>query len=148
MTGGSNATTTGVPHTRLPTRAVRPRRPRGVPRLAVVAAAFTLAQLVLVRPGLGLGRDEGVHVGQVGAHVPAACFSAPRARGISLLAAPVASWSDSTALLRIYPAVLSGLALHLALRVRRGHLGTAVLPLAGALPACPAPGARHGRRLP
>ncbi|MFJ6701270.1 MULTISPECIES: hypothetical protein [unclassified Streptomyces] len=133
MTGGSNATTTGVPRTRLPGRAVRPRRPRGVPRLAAVAAAFTLAQLVLVRPGLGLGWDEGVYVSQVSGHVPAAYFSAPRARGISLLVAPVATWSDSTVLLRIYLAVLSGLALHLALRVWRGHLGTAVLPLAGAL---------------
>ncbi|MEU2622059.1 hypothetical protein ABZ642_28690 [Streptomyces sp. NPDC007157] len=114
-------------------RAVRPRRPRGEPRLGAVAAAFTLAQLVLVRPDLGLGWDETVYVSQVSGHVPAAYFSAPRSRGISLLAAPIASWSDSTVLLRIYLAVLSGLALYLALRVWRGHLGPGVLALAGAL---------------
>ena len=79
--------------------------------LAAVAVVFTVAQLVLVRPDLGLGWDETVYVSQVSGHVPAAYFSAPRSRGISLLAAPIASWSDSTVLLRIYLAVLSGLAL-------------------------------------
>ncbi|MEW1773688.1 hypothetical protein [Streptomyces sp. NPDC086777] len=109
------------------------RRGRGEPRLAAVAAAFTLAQLVLVRPDLGLGWDESVYVSQVSGHVPAAYFSAPRSRGISLLVAPIASWSDSTVLLRTYLAVLSGLALYLALRVWRGHLGPGALALAGAL---------------
>ncbi|MER5790456.1 hypothetical protein [Streptomyces sp. NPDC001980] len=133
MPEGTNATTTGVPRTGLPAQAVRPRRSRGEPRLGAVAAAFTLAQLVLVRPDLGLGWDETVYVSQVSGHVPAAYFSAPRSRGISLLAAPIASWSDSTVLLRIYLAVLSGLALYLALRVWRGHFGPGVLALAGAL---------------
>ncbi|MER5527719.1 hypothetical protein ABT075_24560 [Streptomyces sp. NPDC002677] len=130
MPGGSNATTTGVPRTGLPSQAVRPRRPRGEPWLGAVAAAFTLAQLVLVRPDLGLGWDESVYVSQVSGHVPAAYFSAPRSRGISLLVAPIASWSDSTVLLRIYLAVLSGVALYLALRVWRGHLGRGALALA------------------
>ncbi|MFF7475871.1 hypothetical protein [Streptomyces sp. NPDC008092] len=134
MAEGSNATTTGVPRTGLPARAVGTRCVlRGEPRLGAVAAAFTLAQLVLVRPDLGLGWDETVYVSQVSGHVPAAYFSAPRSRGISLLAAPVASWSDSTVLLRIYLAVLSGLALYLALRVWRDHFEPAVLALAGAL---------------
>ncbi|MFK0286787.1 hypothetical protein ACIQVL_40845 [Streptomyces sp. NPDC090499] len=133
MAEALNATTAGVPRGGLPARAVRSRRARGEPRLGAVAAAFTLAQLVLVRPGLGLGWDESVYVSQVSGHAPAAYFSAPRSRGISLLAAPIASWSDSTVLLRIYLAVLSGLALYLALRVWRGHLRPGVLALAGAL---------------
>jgi hypothetical protein len=101
--------------------------------LAAVAAAFTLAQLLLVRPGMGLGWDETVYVSQVSPHAPAAFFSAPRARGVPLLVAPVASWSSSTALLRVYLAVLSGLALYLALRVWRNLFPAGVLPLAGAL---------------
>ncbi|MFG2633340.1 hypothetical protein ACGFX8_05115 [Streptomyces sp. NPDC048362] len=133
MADGSNATTTGVPRTGRPSPAIRTRRSRGEPRLGAVAAAFTLAQLLLVRPGLGLGWDETVYVSQVSGHVPAAYFSAPRSRGISLLVAPIASWSDSTVLLRIYLAVLSGLALYFALRVWRGRLGPGVLALAGAL---------------
>lgn len=112
---------------------------RRVPRihgdrlLAAVAAAFSLAQLLLVRPGMGLGWDETVYVSQVSPHAPAAFFSAPRARGVSLLVAPVAAWSSSTALLRVYLALLSGLALYLALRVWRHHFPPRVLALAGAL---------------
>ncbi|MEU9453036.1 hypothetical protein [Streptomyces sp. NPDC048277] len=133
MADGPNATRTGPPRTGLPAPAAEPRRLRGEPRLAAVAAVFTLAQLVLVRPDLGLGWDETVYVSQVSGHTPAAFFSAPRARGISLLVAPIASWSDSTVLLRIYLAVLSGLALYLALRVWRTHVAPGVLALAGAL---------------
>ncbi|MER6982420.1 hypothetical protein [Streptomyces carpinensis] len=101
--------------------------------LAAVAAAFTLAQLLLVRPGMGLGWDETVYVSQVSSHAPAAFFSAPRARGVPLLVAPIASWSSSTALLRVYLALLSGLALYLALRVWRNLFPARVLALAGAL---------------
>ncbi|MDX6362895.1 MAG: hypothetical protein QOC85_1905 [Streptomyces sp.] len=100
---------------------------------ALVACAFALAQLALVRPGMGLGWDETVYVSQVGTHAPAAFFSAPRARGVTLLVAPVASWSSSTALLRVYLALLSGLGLYLALRTWRGLFPTRVLTLAGAL---------------
>jgi hypothetical protein len=111
----------------------RPLRRRGRLPLAAVAALFTVAQLVLVRPGLGLGWDETVYVSQVGDHAPAAFFSAPRARGVTLLVAPVASWTSSTVLLRVYLAALSGLGLYLALRAWRGLLPARVLTLAGAL---------------
>ncbi|GAA5028845.1 hypothetical protein [Streptomyces siamensis] len=131
MADGSNATTTRERPTGLPLLATWLSRAQGEPWLAVVAATFTLAQLVLVRTGLGW--DETVYVSQVSGRIPAAFFSAPRARGISLLTAPIASWSDSTALLRAYLAILSGLALHLALRVWRTHTRPHVLALAGAL---------------
>ncbi|MFI7013796.1 hypothetical protein [Streptomyces sp. NPDC050164] len=101
--------------------------------LAAVAAVFTVAQLVLVRPVLGLGWDEIVYVSQVTSHTPAAFFSAPRSRGVSLLVAPVASWSSSIPLLRVYLALLSGLALFLALRAWRGLFPTRVLVVGGAL---------------
>jgi len=132
---------TASPHTTPPsatrhtpppgTRAAWGARGRNV--LAVVAGGFVLAQLALVHPGMGLGWDETVYVSQVSSHAPAAFFSAPRARGISLLVAPVASWSSSTSLLRIYLAVLAGLGLFLALRSWRGLFPAHVLGLAGAL---------------
>nr|WP_262505683.1 hypothetical protein [Streptomyces sp. TRM68367] len=109
------------------------RRARGTAPLAALAGVFTLAQLVLVRPGLGLGWDETVYVSQVGTQGPAAFFSAPRSRGVSLLVAPIASWSTSTPLLRIYLAVLAGLGLYVALRAWRGLFPTRVLVVAGAL---------------
>ncbi|MGV9653135.1 hypothetical protein [Streptomyces sp. NPDC003554] len=100
---------------------------------AAVGSAFTVAQLVLVRPGMGLGWDETVYVSQVSRYAPAAFFSAPRARGVSLLVAPVASWSSSTPLLRVYLALLSGLGLFLALRAWRGLLPVRLVALGGAL---------------
>ncbi|WP_210594222.1 hypothetical protein [Streptomyces sp. GESEQ-35] len=106
-------------------------RDRGL--LAAVAGGFTLAQLVLVHPSMGLGWDETVYVSQVGTQAPAAFFSAPRARGVSLLVAPVASWSTSTTLLRVYLALLAGVGLYLALRAWRGLFPTGVLATAGAL---------------
>lgn len=132
MGEGSNTTLASASRTGPPTDPAQARRRGGEPWLAAVAGTFTLAQLCLVRD-LGLGWDETVYVSQVSGHVPAAFFSAPRARGISLLTAPIASWSDSTALLRVYLAVLSGLALYFALRVWRAHVMPPVLALAGAL---------------
>ena len=125
------------------TRQLTPARRQQSPRVrryrgggawfAAVGAAFSSAQLLLVRPTMGLGWDETVYISQVGRHAPAAYFSAPRARGTSLLVAPVAWWSSSTPLLRVYLALLSGLGLFLALRVWRGVVPTRVVALGGAL---------------
>jgi len=133
MSGSAYATLAGTRRLGPPTASGRSGHPRCEGPLAAVAGAFTLAQLVLVRPGLGLGWDETVYVSQFGSHAPAAFFSAPRARGISLLVAPITSWSSSTPLLRVFLAVLSGLALFLALRAWRGLFPVRVLALAGAL---------------
>ncbi|MFJ7134271.1 hypothetical protein [Streptomyces fungicidicus] len=131
MTDGTGALLAGTRrHERQP--GPGPSGRAGTRPLAVLAAVFTVAQLVLVRPVLGLGWDEIVYVSQVTSHHPAAFFSAPRSRGVSLLVAPVASWSGSTVLLRVYLALLSGLALHLALRSWRGLFPTRVLVTAGA----------------
>ncbi|MGW0334851.1 hypothetical protein ACWD0J_23785 [Streptomyces sp. NPDC003011] len=100
---------------------------------AAVAAAFTLVQLTLVVPGLGLGWDETVYVSQVSPQAPAAFFSAPRARGVTVLVAPVTAVTTSTLALRVYLAVLSGCGLFGALWVWRRMLPTPVLTVAGAL---------------
>jgi hypothetical protein len=100
------------------------------------ALAFTLAQLVLSVPGTGLGWDEIVYVSQVERGTPTAYFSAPRARGITWLVAPVAAVVHSATTpvaVRLYLAVLSGLALFLALRVWRRLLPAPVLGCAGVL---------------
>ncbi|MFD7704875.1 hypothetical protein [Streptomyces caelestis] len=131
MTDGTGALLTGT-RRRERRAGPGPSRRGGTRPLAVLAAVFTLAQLALVRPVLGLGWDEIVYTSQVTSHHPAAFFSAPRSRGVSLLVAPVASWSESTVLLRVHLALLSGLALHLALRSWRGLFPTRVLVTAGA----------------
>ncbi|MGW0812153.1 hypothetical protein ACWD00_02650 [Streptomyces viridiviolaceus] len=131
MADGANATVLGGGR-REPTTASGTARPGRADRLfATVAGVFVLAQLLLVRPGMGLGWDETVYVSQVTSHTPAAFFSAPRSRGVSLLVAPVASWSSSTELLRVYLALLSGLGLFLALRAWRGLFPARVLATGG-----------------
>ncbi|MDN3293247.1 hypothetical protein QWM81_04110 [Streptomyces ficellus] len=103
------------------------------PWLAGVAAAFTLAHLLLVAPGLGLGWDETVYVSQVSRQAPAAFFSAPRARGITFLVAPVTLLTSSVLALRVYLAVLAGCGLFLALWAWRRLLPPSLLAVAGAL---------------
>lgn len=117
--------TPGACRTRAGTTADSPLWP------AAVAVAFTVAQLVFVAPGFHLGWDETVYVSQVSPHLPSAFFSAPRARGISALVAPLALLTTSTLALRIYLAVLSGGALFLALWVWRRVRPVPVLALAG-----------------
>ncbi|MGW2889564.1 hypothetical protein ACWDDN_30475 [Streptomyces griseoruber] len=133
MSDSQQATLTGARGPGSPRAGGAPWRSRADVGPLSVAGAFTVAQLLLVRPGMGLGWDESVYVSQVSAHAPAAFFSAPRARGVPLLVAPVAAWSSSVVPLRIYLAVLSGLGLFLALRAWRGVLPARVLTTAGAL---------------
>ncbi|ETK35483.1 membrane protein, partial [Microbispora sp. ATCC PTA-5024] len=110
-----------------------PAASRG-PRLALaaVAAAYT-AVLLTVTLRIGLGWDESVYASQVARGVPAAVFSAPRARGVPLLLAPVALLTPSVTAIRVYLSLLSGLALYAShlpwLRLRGGP----AVPLAAAL---------------
>ncbi|MBC2905531.1 hypothetical protein [Streptomyces cupreus] len=133
MAHGTNAMLVGMGRREAAAVSGRSWRTRGNALLAAVAGAFTAAQLLLVPPSMGLGWDEAVYVSQVDDQAPAAFFSAPRARGVSLLVAPIASWSSSTSLLRVYLAVLSGIALFLALRAWRGLFPARVLAAGGAL---------------
>ncbi len=118
--------------------AVRPdlaalvRRP-AVP-LVAVAVLLVAVQFAVVVPHGGVGWDEALYIGQVSPRVPAAFLSAPRARGITYLVAPVVWLTGSVPVLRAYLAVLSGAAIvaaywpWLALTSRR-----AVVPLAALL---------------
>ncbi|MBM7439781.1 hypothetical protein [Streptomyces sp. HB132] len=110
------------------------RRTSGpLPWLTTIALVFVAVQLAFVVPGSGLAWDETVYVSQVGGNAPPAFFSAPRARGISYLVAPVASLTASTTALRIHLALMSAAALVVALWIWRKVLPTPVLVGAGAL---------------
>ncbi|WP_336211585.1 hypothetical protein [Nonomuraea sp. LPB2021202275-12-8] len=101
--------------------------------LMLVAVCYGIVQLVAAGPGMGLGWDEVVYVSQVDPRVPATEFIAPRARGITLIVAPVTLVTSSTDALRVYLCLLSALALYASfgtwLRLRPG----AVAPLAALL---------------
>ena len=109
--------------------------PRDWARVALIAVCVFHAVSPLVLRGFhaGLGADERVYVSQINPHVPAGVFTAPRARGLTLLTAPASLVSSSIVVLRIWLAVLAGIGLYLGmlpwLRLRKG----AVVPLAAAL---------------
>lgn len=101
--------------------------------IAGVCVAFVCVQLVLVVPGSGMGWDETVYLSQVSRDVPTAFFSAPRARGISYLTAPLALFTSSVTAVRLYFALLSGIGLFVALWVWRSLIPARVLATAGGL---------------
>lgn len=100
--------------------------------LAAIALLWVVAQL-LVTFRVGLGPDETVYLTQYSHQVPAALFSAPRARGVPLLVAPITLLTAAVAPIRAYLTVASGVGLFLAywpwLRLHRSP----VVPLAAFL---------------
>ncbi len=82
--------------------------------LVAVATAYAVVQLVAVTTRVRLGWDETVYVSQVDPHVPSAFFSAPRARGVTLLPAPLVALTPSLVALRVYMTALSSVGLVLA----------------------------------
>lgn len=112
--------------------AVVPRARRD-PRPALVAAFYTLLQLVLAAPGRSLAWDESIYFSQVDPRSPAAFFSAPRSRGVTLLGAPVAAFTSDPLAIRVFLAVLSGLALYGAFAIWRRLVGPGTSALAALL---------------
>ncbi|MFI6091421.1 hypothetical protein [Streptomyces sp. NPDC051218] len=84
--------------------------------LLAVCLAFAVLSLALVPLTLSLGWDEIVYASRFPPYAPATPFSAPRTRGVPLLISPVATWSDSTVLLRVWLTLLSSAALYLGFR--------------------------------
>ena len=103
--------------------------------LACVAMFFGAVQVLLVGD-VPLGWDESIYASQTDPRRPAMVFSAPRARGMSWIAAPLQALTGSPVALRVYLAVLASLALYAAyavwLRVRPdGSVPLAALALSG-----------------
>lgn len=111
LSPGATAPARPVPPSRWPVDRSR-RWP--IAWLAAVAAGYTLTMLVVVMPRSLLSWDETVYASQVNPRAPALYFSAPRARGITYLIAPVVWFTDSTPVLRTYLAVVAGVLLVVA----------------------------------
>jgi hypothetical protein len=84
--------------------------------LAVVAVGFGAVQALLIS-GVALGWDESIYASQNDPRRPALAFTAPRARGMPWLAAPLQAVTGSTPALRIYLAVLAAFGLYAAYAV-------------------------------
>ncbi|GAA2875850.1 hypothetical protein [Nonomuraea rubra] len=101
--------------------------------LALVSCAYALSQLLIGAPWTGLGWDEAVYASQYAGHAPPAPFSAPRARGVPLLVAPVVAVTDSVPVLRLYLVALSSLGLFAAFAVWLRVRDSRAVPLAALL---------------
>jgi hypothetical protein len=97
------------------TRPMQPRRRAWAPVvcLAAVCVVYVVLQVAWVGR-VPLGWDESVYVSQVDPRLPTLEFSAPRSRGVSLLALPLEALTGSLTALRVYLAALSGLGLFVA----------------------------------
>ncbi|MFH8349862.1 hypothetical protein [Streptomyces sp. NPDC018045] len=99
-----------------------------------MCAAFVFVPLILLHPTLPLGWDEIVYASRFApyAHGLDVPFEAPRTRGVPALIAPVAAWSDSVVLLRVWLSLLAGAALYGGFRpwLRGFATRPAVVPLA------------------
>ena len=82
--------------------------------LIVVAVVHAVAPLLLMGPHWWFGVDETVYLSQINLFVPAGGFSAPRARGMTLIAAPITLLTPSVTAVRLWMAALSGVALFVA----------------------------------
>ncbi|HVV75827.1 MAG TPA: hypothetical protein VHC43_07305 [Mycobacteriales bacterium] len=94
--------------------------------LVAVSVAHAVSPLILRGVHSALGWDETVYVSQIDPHAVAERFTAPRARGLTLLTAPASLLSGSLVVLRVWMAILSGAGMFLAflpwLRVRRSYV--------------------------
>jgi hypothetical protein len=75
--------------------------------LLLVAVGYLGAQLLLFRPDRAPSWDEAVYLSQVTPGTPAILFAPSRARGVVLLAAPVASAGGSVTTVRVFLVVVS-----------------------------------------
>lgn len=113
---------------------VRPTLPRSRPVIALLAvvAVYVVVQLVVVGVHGGLGWDEAIYASQFGRHAPPAWFDAPRARGVTLVSAPVVVFTSSLTALRLWLIAVSGVWLYAAFRAWISVRNDLVVPVAAA----------------
>lgn len=101
--------------------------------LALVAVGYLAVELTVLGVHVGLGWDEVVYVSQFSHHAPPVFFDAPRARGVTFLAAPVVSVTNSIVALRTWMALVSAAGLFGAFAVWLPVSRDRRVPLAAAL---------------
>ncbi|CAA9304882.1 MAG: Permease of the drug/metabolite transporter (DMT) superfamily [uncultured Friedmanniella sp.] len=101
--------------------------------LLSVALLFLVVQLVLVPRPFGLSVDEANYLAKVDPAVPELNWTAPRAWGMPVLAAPVAFFSVDLAVIRLYFGVLASAGLAAAFWPWLRVLHPAAAPLAALL---------------
>lgn len=99
------------------------RTPLGL--LAVVCVLHSLSSLLLVGLHHPFGFDETVYLSQINGDTPASAFSAPRARGLTFVVAPITVWTSNVAAVRLWLAAVTGAGMFAAfrpwIRLTRGY---------------------------
>jgi len=108
-----------------------------------VSAGYFLVQVLWMR-AVPLGWDETVYASQFDPRRPALEFSAPRARGVSLVVAPVELVTSSPTALRVALALLTSAGLFAAYAVWLRLRPDASVPLAALLSVLPWPALMYG----
>ena len=98
---------------------------------ALVSVLFFLAELLPALLRLPLGADEITYIARSSAHASGVFLPPVHGHGVGLLAAPVTLITTSLTVLRVWMALLSGVALFLSLLCWRGLRPAWVLALAG-----------------
>jgi hypothetical protein len=101
--------------------------------LVAVCVIHAVSPLVLVGVHYWWGWDETTYISQVSAHAPAGIWSAPRARGTSLLVMPASALTGSVPVIRLYLAALSGIGLYISFRPWQHLIPGHVIALAALL---------------
>lgn len=96
----------------------------------LVGAAYLVAQLVLFSPGRAPSWDEAVYLSQVTPGVRPLFFAPSRARGITVLVAPVTELGGSVTAVRLFLVVVSAIALTAASLGWVATIGSAAFPAA------------------
>ncbi len=96
-----------------------------------MSAGFLVAQLLLLDPHRAPSWDEAVYLSQVSPHAHATLFAASRARGITLLIAPMTLAGGSLLSVRLWLAVISAAGLGLAFGTWARSIGAAAAVAAG-----------------
>jgi len=105
-----------------PVQAVTPSRVRWsqfrIAHVLLIVVCIGYVGLIAVRTSQSLlpTWDEVVYASQVARDVPAAVYTEPRSRGMSLLMAPIASFTSSIFALRVFLSLLAGVAMYVAFR--------------------------------
>lgn len=108
-----------------------PFGPDSLASQALVSVLFFLAELLPALLRLPLGADEITYIARTSAHASGVFLPPVHGHGVGLLAAPVTLITTSLTVLRVWMALLSGVALFLSLLCWRGLRQAWVLALAG-----------------
>ena len=104
--------------------------------LLVVCVLHGISPLVLVGVHQLFGHDETVYLSQINGFIPGDLFTAPRARGLTLIVAPVTLLTTSIVAIRVWLAAVTAVLMYVGFRPWLRLVPAWTVPVAAALFNC------------